>query len=99
MVTPVNITAKPKLLGVNNMKKILRFTASWCQPCKGLAMNLEAAELTLPIEVIDIDVMSDVAIEFGIRSVPTLVMMEDNTVLKRITGMQTVQQLKEWATT
>jgi thioredoxin-like negative regulator of GroEL len=79
------------------MKKILRFTASWCQPCKGLAMNLEAAELTIPIEVVDIDVMSDVAIEYGIRSVPTLVMVEDGTVLKRVSGVQTTQQLKEWA--
>jgi len=79
------------------MKKILRFTASWCQPCKGLAMNLEAAELTIPVEVVDIDVMSDVAIEYGIRSVPTLVMVEDGTVLKRVSGVQTTQQLKEWA--
>jgi len=79
------------------MKKILRFTASWCQPCKGLAMNLEAANLELPIEVVDIDAMSDVAIEFGIRSVPTLIMMEDNNILKRITGLQSVEKLKEWA--
>jgi len=79
------------------MKKILRFTASWCQPCKGLAMNLESAELDVPIEVIDIDVMSDVAIEYGIRSVPTLVMVEDGTILKRSSGVLSVQQLKEWA--
>ena len=80
------------------MKKILRFTASWCQPCKGLAMNLESAELNFPIEVIDIDIMSDVAIEYGIRSVPTLVMVEDGTTLKRVSGVLSPQQLKEWAT-
>jgi thiol-disulfide isomerase/thioredoxin len=40
------------------MKKIFRFTASWCQPCKALAKNLEAANLNIPIEVIDIDVWS-----------------------------------------
>jgi len=60
-------------------------------------MNLEAAELTIPVEVVDIDVMSDVAIEYGIRSVPTLVMVEDGTILKRSSGMLSVQQLKDWA--
>jgi len=79
------------------MKKILRFTASWCQPCKGLAMNLESAELSIPVEVVDIDVMSDVAIEYGIRSVPTLVMVEDGNILKRVSGVLSPQKLKEWA--
>ena len=60
-------------------------------------MNLELAELAIPVEVVDIDVLSDVAIEYGIRSVPTLVMVEDGTILKRTSGMLSVQQLKEWA--
>jgi thioredoxin 1 len=80
------------------MKRLLRFTASWCQPCKGLAMNLETAELGLPIEVIDIDVQSDLAIEYGIRGVPTLVMLDENIEVKRMVGVKTVSQLQEWAT-
>jgi thioredoxin-like negative regulator of GroEL len=78
-------------------KKILRFTASWCGPCKSLAQNLEIANLGLPIEVIDIDVHDDVANDFGIRSVPTLVMMQDNIEVKRLVGSKPVNQLKEWA--
>jgi thioredoxin-like negative regulator of GroEL len=78
-------------------KKILRFTASWCGPCKSLAQNLEIANLGLPIEVIDIDVHDDVANDFGIRSVPTLVMMQDNIEVKRLVGSKAVNQLKEWA--
>jgi len=79
------------------MKRILRFTASWCGPCQGLAMNLETADLDLPIEVIDIDIHSDVAQEYGIRSVPTLVMLDENIEVKRIVGSKTVNQLQEWA--
>jgi thioredoxin 1 len=80
------------------MKKILRFTASWCGPCKSLAMNLEQANLQMPIEVIDIDVQSDVAVEYGIRGVPTLVMLDENIEVKRLVGSKTITELKEWAT-
>ena len=55
------------------MKRILRFTASWCGPCKSMAMNLETANLGFPIEVVDIDTHPEIAQEYGIRSVPTLV--------------------------
>ena len=78
------------------MKRIIRFTASWCGPCKSLAMNLETANLGLPIEVVDIDTHSDVAQEYGIRSVPTLIMLDENTEVKRIIGSKTVNQLQEW---
>jgi thiol-disulfide isomerase/thioredoxin len=79
------------------MKRILRFTASWCGPCQGLAMNLETASLDLPIEVIDIDIHNDIAQEYGVRSVPTLVMLDGNIEVKRLIGSRTVNQLQEWA--
>jgi thioredoxin 1 len=79
------------------MKRILRFTASWCGPCQGLAMNLEASGLDLPIEVIDIDIHSDVAQEYGVRGVPTLVMLDENIEIKRLVGSRTVNELQEWA--
>ena len=79
------------------MKRILRFTASWCGPCKSLAMNLESAGLDLPIEVVDIDVYDNLAREYGIRSVPTLVMLDENIEIKRLIGSRTINELQEWA--
>lgn len=78
-------------------KRILRFTASWCGPCKSLAENLERANLNMPIEVIDIDEKESVANEYGIRSVPCLVMLDENIEVKRLVGSKPVNQLKEWA--
>jgi thioredoxin-like negative regulator of GroEL len=60
-------------------------------------MNLETASLNLPIEVIDIDIHNDIAQEYGVRSVPTLVMLDENTEIKRLIGSRTVNQLQEWA--
>jgi thioredoxin 1 len=76
------------------MKKVVRFTASWCGPCKMLAKTLEEVNSKLPIEVVDIDVHPEVAAEFGIRSVPTLVIVEDNIPSKRIVGNKTKQELE-----
>ena len=78
------------------MKKLMRFTASWCGPCKSLATNLELVSTDIPIDVIDIDVHSEVAMEYGIRGVPTLVMLEDGKEIKRMSGTKTVTQLTEW---
>ena len=79
------------------MKKILKFSASWCQPCKMLAKNLETAQLTIPVEEVDIDEKTDMSVEYKIRGVPTLVMLEDGKEVKRVSGVKTPAELKEWA--
>lgn len=79
------------------MKKILRFTASWCSPCKVLAKNLELAQIGVPIEVVDIDVFPEVAEDYQVRSVPTLIMLENSHELKRLIGVQPVQAIEAWA--
>ena len=78
------------------MKKVLRFTASWCQPCKAMAKVLEDIDTNLPIEVIDIDEQSELAVDYGIRSVPTLVMVDENIEVRRMVGLATKEKLKNW---
>jgi thioredoxin-like negative regulator of GroEL len=53
----------------------------------------------VPVEVIDIDVFQDTAVEYGIRGVPTLVMVEDNIEVKRLVGMQSLKELETWINT
>lgn len=95
MVLPVSTTVKPKHHGAD-MRKILRFSASWCQPCKAMAKLLDDIDINLPIEVIDIDEQSELAVEYGIRSVPTLVMVEEHVEVRRIVGLATKDKLKNW---
>ena len=80
---------KPRPHGVN-MKKIMRFTASWCQPCKAMAKNLENADLD-----IDIDVHTDLAVEYMVRSVPTLI-LKDGSLDRRLVGLKSTQEIKDW---
>ena len=78
----------------SNEKFILDLYASWCGPCKALAKNLEVANIEMPIEVVDIDEQPELATEFGIRGVPTMVMMEDNVATKRLVGNKTIQEIE-----
>lgn len=76
--------------------RILKFEASWCQPCKQLDKILGTMKLPYPIEKIDIDENRDVAIEYGIRGVPHMILLdENNNIVKRIGGVLTKEQLTE----
>lgn len=62
-----------------------------------LAANLEKVETNLEIQVVDVDVRDDLVVEFGIRSVPVLIMMdEQNQEVARAIGVKTVDQLRDW---
>jgi len=63
--------------------EVLRFTASWCQPCKALAQQLEELGLDKDVTVVDIDEQQDLAIQYGVRSVPTLIAVDNNKEVKR----------------
>ena len=80
--------------------KILRFTASWCGPCKSLAANLEwlQSEYPLPnIEKVDIDENPELATQYGVRGVPTMVMLDDNNAeVRRMVGTTDRNKLLEW---
>ena len=76
--------------------KILKFSASWCGPCKALAMTLKDEDLGVPVEEVDIDAQSDLAVQYGIRSVPTLVYVRGGTEASRLGGAQTLTKVKEW---
>jgi thioredoxin 1 len=61
-----------------------------------LGRILEDIPTDYTIEVIDIDENRDIAIQYGVRGVPTLVMLKNDIETKRIVGMQTEGFLKEW---
>lgn len=76
--------------------EVLRFTASWCQPCKALAQQLEELGLDKDVTVVDIDERQDLAIQYGVRSVPTLIAVDNNKEVKRMVGIKAKDILLEW---
>ena len=78
------------------MKRLIKFGANWCQSCTVLDKQLNQLSPDIAIECVDIDVHDDIASEFGIRSVPTLIRMEGNVEIDRIVGVKSTSELKTW---
>ena len=62
---------------------MLKFSASWCGPCRVLAHTLEGVEGITPV---DIDTEMETARQHNVRSVPTLVFKKDGKEVHRISG-------------
>ena len=70
------------------MKKILYFSAPWCLPCKQFAPVMEQIGQTVPVEKINVDEQSDLAATYGIRNVPTVLILKDGQVAQKFVGVQ-----------
>jgi len=67
--------------------KLLYFSAPWCMPCKALAPILERVAQTQTVEKINIDEQFELAQSFNIRSIPTIILVdESNQELERSVG-------------
>jgi thioredoxin 1 len=76
------------------MKKILYFSAAWCGPCKMLGPIMDSVSGEVNWEKIDVDSNSELSVKYGIRNIPTLILIDDNgDELNRSTGVMQKQQI------
>ena len=75
------------------MKKVYKFSASWCKPCKNLTAGLALKGITLPEYDIDKPDNKVLLERFGIRSVPTIIVEGDAGYLTYVGSNITPQLL------
>ena len=74
------------------MKEYLYFSAPWCNPCKMLSPVMEQVSNTIPVNKINVDEQPDFAQKYGIRSVPTVVLLEGGQEVKRHIGVKNLNE-------
>ena len=76
------------------MKQLWYFSADWCGPCKqfGPVMD-ELAKQGMSIKKLNVDYTPDAATTYGIKSIPTVILVEDEQEKARFTGTRTMQQV------
>lgn len=84
------------------MEKVLVvFSSETCAPCKALHITLDVMQnnLSLPVDEVQYFVAEEnpeVFKEYGIRSVPTMIVYLDGEEMRRTTGFKTESQLLDF---
>ncbi len=75
---------------------LVDFFATWCGPCQMLAPHLEdlSKQTGVTILKIDVDELSDIARQFRVLSIPTLIVFKDGKMIKREMGYMPLERLK-----
>tara|TARA_B100001287_G_C22387911_1_gene391928 strand:+ start:127 stop:366 length:240 start_codon:yes stop_codon:yes gene_type:complete len=71
--------------------KYLYFSAQWCGPCKTLSPIMNNVSSIVEVEKIDVDLDYERAQKYGVRNIPTVVLVEGETEVKRFIGVQPQQ--------
>ena len=80
---------------VKNGVVLVDFYADWCGPCKRMGEVLETMD-DVNILKVNTDEFNELAISFGIMSIPTLILFKDGSEVGKLIGLQSKEDIENF---
>ena len=79
-----------------NERVLVDFYANWCGPCKMLSPVVEKLSDEIKILKVNVDSYQDLAREYGVMSIPCIILFENGKEIKRNVGFLPEAKLREF---
>jgi thioredoxin-like negative regulator of GroEL len=75
------------------MRKIMYYSTPWCVPCQTLGPIMDQVSAVIPVVKINIDYEANAAQQANVRSIPTVILVENEQEVRRFVGARSYQDV------
>ena len=78
------------------MKRLYYYSAAWCVPCQSFGPVMDQVASVIPVIKVNVDYEADLTAKSNVKSVPTVILVENDQEVRRFTGAKSYEQVMQF---